>query len=72
MSRTGHARLDVERALAEVRACNGNVSRAARNLGISRTTIQSWVSGVRQPEVVRDAETGGLNEGDLRAKLRPY
>ncbi len=40
-------------------------------LRFSRTTRQSWVGGVRQLQVVKDAETGGPNDGDLRAVRLP-
>ena len=68
MAKRSYSETDIQEALAVVRANNGNVLRAYRELGgrFPRSTIQSWSKGKRRVAEAEKAEVGGVNLGDAR------
>ena len=72
MAKRSYSETDIQEALAVVRANNGNVLRAYRELGgrIPRATIQSWVKGKRRVAEAEKAEVAGVNLGDARQVQR--
>lgn len=68
MPKNSYTETDMQEAIAAVRANNGNVMRAWRELGgrFPRATIQSWVKGTRRAAEAEKAEVGGVNLGDAR------
>ena len=68
MAKRSYSETDIQEALAVVRANNGNVMRAWRELGgrFPRATIQSWVKGWRRGAEAEKAEIAGVNLGDAR------
>ena len=72
MPKQTYSETDMQEAIAAVRANNGNVMRAWRELGgrIPRATIQSWVQGTRRAAEAEKAEVGGVNLGDARQVQR--
>src|SRR5688500_8212638 len=72
MPKTSYSETDMQEAIAAVRANNGNVLRAYRELGgrFPRATIQSWVKGTRRSAEAEKAEVAGVNLGDARQVQR--
>lgn len=68
MPKKSYSETDIQEAIASVRANNGNVMRAWRELGgrFPRATIQSWVKGTRRAAEAEKAEVAGVNLGDVR------
>lgn len=68
MPKNSYSETDMQEAIAAVRANNGNVMRAWRELGgrFPRATIQSWVKGTRRAAEAEKAEVAGVNLGDAR------
>ena len=68
MPKKSYSETDMQEAIAAVRANNGNVMRAWRELGgrFPRATIQSWVKGTRRAAEAEKAEVAGVNLGDAR------
>src|SRR5687767_2489994 len=72
MPKKSYSETDMQEAIAAVRANNGNVLRAYRELGgrFPRATIQSWVKGWRRSAEAEKAEVAGVNLGDARQVQR--
>lgn len=72
MAKKSYSETDIQEALAAVRANNGNVLRAYRELGgrIPRATIQAWANGKRRAAEAEKAEVAGVNLGDARQVQR--
>jgi len=56
-------------AVGLVKASGKPVAQVARDLGISKWTLQNWVSLARQDRPVSDNETGRALDADERAEL---
>lgn len=72
MPKKSYSETDMQEAIAAVRANNGNVMRAWRELGgrFPRATLQSWVKGTRRAAEAEKAEVAGVNLGDVRQVQR--